>query len=322
MNDRFWGRNSNLSPQAPWAMHTCHLCCVVSAMTLHVKMWRAAGVSVYTPRRLPRNSLSGKRVQDEDRQEFQLLFDSIIVLLPLSWRGRILDSATSFPVSSTGRSSILFGHRFNNHILQVLRIVGFFAVLIVVQDEWVYFLLRSLSHVHHAVFSFLVLLQRNPVVDSLVLEHLFFIQRGYPIFLVSSSFLPRCNIRVVQRKFVTLKNLLFSPPNFWQRLAVFVVLVSSFQNCFVPTNARVGELSATSPWLCGTFVAVRNLHVLHHGEGSFWWRDLELIRRRSYSCPTLWYFSKVFRHLPHEQYTMPTPQFKLQPGHCFLEEVS
>ena len=67
---------------------------------------------------------------------------------------------------------MLLGHRFDNHILQVLQIVGPITVLIVVQDEWVYFLQKSLSHVHHAVFSFLVLLQRNPVVDSLVIEHL------------------------------------------------------------------------------------------------------------------------------------------------------
>ena len=79
----------------------------------------------------------------------------------------MLDSAKSFPVTSKDTSSILFGHRSDSHILQVLRIVGTFAVLIVVQDEWVYFLLKSLSHVHHAVFSFLVLLPRNPVVDHL-----------------------------------------------------------------------------------------------------------------------------------------------------------
>ena len=77
-------------------------------------------------------------------------------------------------VTSKDRSPVLFGHRFDDHILQVLRIVGFFSVLIVVQDERVYFLLKSLSHVHHAVFSFLVLLQRNPVVDALVLEHLLY----------------------------------------------------------------------------------------------------------------------------------------------------
>ena len=43
-------------------------------------------------------------------------------------------------------------------MLQAVQIVGVFVVLIVVQDEWVYFLLKSLSHIHHAVFSILVLL--------------------------------------------------------------------------------------------------------------------------------------------------------------------
>ena len=86
----------------------------------------------------------------------------------------MLDSATGFSVTSKDRFSILFGHRFDNYILHVLQIGGPFAVLIVVQDEWVCFLLKSLSYVHHAVFALLVLLQRNPVVDSLVLEHLLY----------------------------------------------------------------------------------------------------------------------------------------------------
>ena len=89
-------------------------------------------------------------------------------------RTNVLDSATGFPVTSEDRSSILFGRRLDNYILQVLQIVGVFVVLIVVQDEWVYFLLKSLSHVHQAVFSFLFLPQRNQVVDSLVLEHLLY----------------------------------------------------------------------------------------------------------------------------------------------------
>ena len=88
-----------------------------------------------------------------------------ITTLPELTRKNVLDSATGFPVTSKDKSSILFGHRLDNDILQVLRIDGFFVVLIAVQDEWVYFLLKSLSHVHHAVFSFLVLLQRSPVVD-------------------------------------------------------------------------------------------------------------------------------------------------------------
>ena len=76
----------------------------------------------------------------------------------------MLDFATSFTVTSKYRFSSPFGHRFVNYILQVLQIVGPYAVLIVVQDDWVYSL----------VFAFLVLLQRNPVVDSLVLEYFFY----------------------------------------------------------------------------------------------------------------------------------------------------
>ena len=40
MNDLFWVTQLKLEPK-----NTCRLYC---AMTLHVKMWRAAGVSVYT----------------------------------------------------------------------------------------------------------------------------------------------------------------------------------------------------------------------------------------------------------------------------------
>ena len=79
--------------------------------------------------------------------------------------------ATGFPVAQKDNNSILFEDQLDNYVLQFLRILVLFVVLVVVQDGWVQSLLRSLSHVHHAVFSFLALLQRNPVVDSLVLEH-------------------------------------------------------------------------------------------------------------------------------------------------------
>ena len=71
---------------------------------------------------------------------------------------KMLD-ATGFPVTSKDKTSILFEDRLDNYILQVLRIVGFFVVLSVVWDESVYFLLESFSHVHHAAFCILVLLQ-------------------------------------------------------------------------------------------------------------------------------------------------------------------
>ena len=70
---------------------------------------------------------------------------------------KMLDAA-GFPVTSKDKTSIMFEDRLDNEILQVLRIVGFFVVLSFVQVELVYFLLKSLSHVHHAVFLNLVLL--------------------------------------------------------------------------------------------------------------------------------------------------------------------
>ena len=42
-------------------LYTCHLCCVIFGVTVHVKMWRAAGVSVHRFRQLSGNSLSRRR---------------------------------------------------------------------------------------------------------------------------------------------------------------------------------------------------------------------------------------------------------------------
>ena len=119
--------------------------------------------------------------------------------------------ATSFPVSSQGKTSILFKDRFDNHILQILRILGPFAVLFVVQDESVYFLPKSLSHVHHAVFLILVFNEIKTLIQWSLIT--FLIQREYPFFLVTSSFLCCCNVGVVFRcKFLILNNLLLGPP--------------------------------------------------------------------------------------------------------------
>ena len=94
---------------------------------------------------------------------------------------KMLDAA-GFPVTSKDKTSIPFEDRLDNYILQVLRIVGFFVVLSFVWEESVYFLLKSLSHVHHAVFLILVLLQRNQDVDLVVLEHLFLFNKSSQFF--------------------------------------------------------------------------------------------------------------------------------------------
>ena len=48
----------------------------------------------------------------------------------------VLDSAAGFPVTPKDKTSILFEDRLDNYSLQVLRIVVFFSVLIVVQDDF------------------------------------------------------------------------------------------------------------------------------------------------------------------------------------------
>ena len=75
----------------------------------------------------------------------------------------------------------------------------------------------------------------------------------------------------------------------------------------------IDEFFATSPWYCSTFLAAQKLHVWHHGVGSFWWRNLELIRRRSSSCPTFWYFAKVldFFHMNSTQCHFPNINYNL-----------
>ena len=59
-------------------------------------------------------------------------------------KSKMLDAA-GFLVTWKEKTSILFEDRFANPILQVRRIVGY-------RCTGVYFLLKSLSHVHHAVF--------------------------------------------------------------------------------------------------------------------------------------------------------------------------
>ena len=44
--------------------------------------------------------------------------------------------ASGFPLTSEDTSCILCENQLDNHILQVLRIVDFFSVLLVVEDEW------------------------------------------------------------------------------------------------------------------------------------------------------------------------------------------
>ena len=160
----------------------------------------------------------------------------------------------------------------------------------------VYFLLESFSLVHHAIFSFLVLLL---------------------------SFPSCCFVRVIFHcKFAILKILLFNPLHFRQRLAVFVIVVPSFKKCFAP--AMLG-LASFLQHLLGLV-----LHSLPFGSSTFGTTVKILVDEVTWNSQSVeillvqlfWYFCDGVTHLPHEQYTLPISRSKLQSGQCFWEHVS
>ena len=215
--------------------------------------------------------------------------------------------AAGFPATPKDKTSILSENRLNFCILEVLRIVGFFVVLIVVWDESLYVPLKSLSHVHHAVFSFLVLLQRNQHVDSVVLEHLLYSTR-VPIFSRFEFFPLLLQYRSgLLKQFHQTEQSAPQSTQYLTKKCGICHLCAIIPKWFCNHHAWVGELSAVSPWPCCTCVAVRKLHVWHHGWGSFWSRNLELIGRHSSSSQTLWYFARVldFFHMSNTQCQFP-----------------
>ena len=63
------------------------------------------------------------------------------------------------------------------------------------------------------------------------------VQRNFPGFIVPTSFFNCSHVRIIfQCNYVILFDLLLRPPDIWQRLAVFVIIVPSFQNGFVTTT--------------------------------------------------------------------------------------
>ena len=79
MKDLFWGQNSSCARRPLEPKYTC-----ICAMTVHVKMWRAAGASGYTPRQLPGNSnfwQAKKSICEVKKKR------SLLVLLTLNTRG-------------------------------------------------------------------------------------------------------------------------------------------------------------------------------------------------------------------------------------------
>ena len=154
VDDLFWGRNSNLSlaHMSPALCDMCNDCtCESVACGRCICLQNSLSSKRKSISEQKKNSTVQSRMRIAKNSNFCSTSNRRAVPTELT-RTNVLDSGTGFPVTSKDRSSILLGHRFDNYILQVLRIVGFSAVLIVVQDEWVYFFRKSLSHVHHAVF--------------------------------------------------------------------------------------------------------------------------------------------------------------------------
>ena len=77
---------------------------------------------------------------------------------------------------------------------------------------------------------------------------------------------------VFQCKFVILNNLFLSPPNIWQRLAVFLIIVTSMQNIFSEHNCRACRLSWTFHVIWNTWTASYKFHVWLWVLDSFWQR--------------------------------------------------
>ena len=96
----------------------------------------------------------------------------------------------------------------------------------------------------------------------------FSIQLKHPIFLVASSF-PSCCKRSGLPMQVRDTECVLQSTQFLTETCGNGHRCAIFPKWFCTHHARIGEFSATCPWLCSTFVAVRKLHIWHHGVGSF-----------------------------------------------------
>ena len=130
------------------------------------------------------------------------------------------------------RIAILYKVRVGTRILRGLQIVDQAVAFLVVQEGLACFHLQGLLYVQHPVFCiFASLLQKSLIQWPL---NTFCIQRNFPKLPVP-TFLSCCNVGVIfQCDGIILNDLFHSPPDIRQRLAVFVIIVSSVQSVFVP----------------------------------------------------------------------------------------
>ena len=231
----------SLGPLELEPRNTCRLFC---AMTVHVKMWRAAGVSVYNPRRLPGNSIAGKRKKkrksvSEQQKKHNFCSTSN---RPVPIKLMKTKDAAGFPVTSMDKTFILFEDR--------------------------------LSDVSFTCSSCSLFYSRFASTESKTLIqwswNTFFAQLEYPIFSHYDLF----SLLLQCRSDLPMQVRHTQPTQFLTKTCGVCRTCAIFPKRFCNHRAWVGELSAASPWPCCTFAADRKLHVWHHGWGSVWWRNL------------------------------------------------
>ena len=134
------------------------------------------GVSVYTPRRLSGSFISRPTetgLKLKKITNFQTVknarnsnFSSSNCCGPMLTRTK----ATGLP-AAVCRTSSLFEDRLHRHILQFLRTLVLFFVLLVGCEEWFYLPVGSLPYIRRVISCILFLLEQSRVVDLTVAEH-------------------------------------------------------------------------------------------------------------------------------------------------------
>ena len=142
-----------------------------------------------------------------------------LVTVPICWRRRKRQVSLWLSKEPAGLED-----RLDSHIRRFLQMLVLFAVLLVDHEEWFCGLVDSLSRCRRANFCILffclseIRSSRTPSWFNWMLN----------------SFRSCCDVwMILQSNIVIFNNLLFCPPNFWQRLSILFVFVASFKYGFI-----------------------------------------------------------------------------------------
>ena len=138
----------------------------------------------------------------------------------------------------------------------------------------------------------------------------FSVQRNFPGFLVPTFFFSCSHVgMILQCNCVIVLNLFFGPPNIWQRLSVFVILVPSFHNS---STITILVFAGFPQHICAL------KYMVHRTDGPCL---APLVGFESFLVNGR-FLSVRCRHVPQVQWMMPTSQYKAQSKQCNLEDVS